>query len=239
MPFSRWPTTFMPPALLATTARRSSPTTTRAGMSLRSSIGRRSTGAPPKPAAGASQAKTAVAGSVQFTPGDRASLSPSDGHVALVPAQAPPVVQAMVIAGNELQDLPYGPTGHPDPRGAYSEDCSSTLNYVLYRSGVRPICRNRAPESARPGLRPLGRTRARAVGDDLRDHQPHRSRIRHDRRAAPRHVPPRHRRRPQPRPRRPPLAHPRPHPNLGSLDGAAPAGVVMSVSWPLARSTIC
>jgi hypothetical protein len=81
----------------------------------------------------------AVAGPVRFTPGDRASLSPSDGHVALVPEQAPPVVQAMVIAGNELQDLPYGAGGHPDPRGAYSEDCSSTLNYVLYRSGVRQI----------------------------------------------------------------------------------------------------
>ena len=45
----------------------------------------------------------------------------------------------MVVAGNELQDLRYGPGGHPDPRGASEEDCSSTLNYVLYRSGVRPI----------------------------------------------------------------------------------------------------
>ncbi|HEX4837762.1 MAG TPA: lytic transglycosylase domain-containing protein [Solirubrobacteraceae bacterium] len=78
-------------------------------------------------------------GSVQFTAGASAVLSPTDGHVALVPAQAPPEVQAMVIAGNELQDLPYGASGHPDPRGAGSEDCSSTVNYVLYRSGVRPI----------------------------------------------------------------------------------------------------
>jgi hypothetical protein len=78
-------------------------------------------------------------GPVEITPGTQAVLSPTDGHVALVPAQAPPVVQAMVIAGNELQDLPYGPAGHPDPRGAESEDCSSTVNYVLYRSGVRPI----------------------------------------------------------------------------------------------------
>lgn len=78
-------------------------------------------------------------GPVEFTQGTQAVLSPRDGHVALVPAQAPPVVQAMVVAGNELQDLPYGPTGHPDPRGADSEDCSSTVNYVLYRSGVRPI----------------------------------------------------------------------------------------------------
>jgi Transglycosylase SLT domain len=76
---------------------------------------------------------------IEFTAGERAVLSPSDGHVALIPAQAPTVVQAMVIAGNELQELPYGPDGHPDPRGALSEDCSSTVNYVLFRSGVRPI----------------------------------------------------------------------------------------------------
>jgi Transglycosylase SLT domain len=78
-------------------------------------------------------------GEVEFTSGARAVLSPNDGHVALVPEEAPSVVQAMVIAGNELQDLPYGPDGHPDPRGALDEDCSSTVNYVLYRSGVRPI----------------------------------------------------------------------------------------------------
>jgi hypothetical protein len=71
--------------------------------------------------------------------GERAVLSPDDGHLALIPAQAPPAVQAMVIAGNELQQLPYGPDGHPDPRGAADEDCSSTVNYVLYRAGVRPI----------------------------------------------------------------------------------------------------
>jgi DNA-directed RNA polymerase specialized sigma24 family protein len=36
-------------------------------------------------------------------------------------------------------DLPYGPDGHPDPLGASQEDCSSTVNYVLYRAGVRPF----------------------------------------------------------------------------------------------------
>jgi hypothetical protein len=76
---------------------------------------------------------------VSFIPGEVARLAPDDGHVALIPAGAPVVVQAMVVAGNELQLLPYGPSGHPDPRGAAEEDCSSTLNYVLYRSGVRPI----------------------------------------------------------------------------------------------------
>lgn len=76
---------------------------------------------------------------VRFIVGEHAELSPEDGHVALVPAGVPSVVQAILVAGNELQDLPYGPDGHPDPRGATDEDCSSTINYVLYRSGVRPI----------------------------------------------------------------------------------------------------
>jgi Transglycosylase SLT domain len=76
---------------------------------------------------------------VQFIEGARAALSPRDAHQALIPAGVPAVVQAMLVAGDELQQLPYGPGGHPDPRGALEEDCSSTVNYVLYRSGVRPI----------------------------------------------------------------------------------------------------
>jgi hypothetical protein len=76
---------------------------------------------------------------VVFVPGTRAIIAPSNGHVALIPAGVPAAAQAMVIAGNELQELRYGPGGHPDPRGVGEEDCSSTVNYVLYRSGVRPI----------------------------------------------------------------------------------------------------
>lgn len=76
---------------------------------------------------------------VRFIAGERAELSSADGHVAQIPAGVPATVQAMVVAGNELQELPYGPGGHPDPLGASEEDCSSTVNYVLYRSGVRPI----------------------------------------------------------------------------------------------------
>ncbi len=76
---------------------------------------------------------------VLYLPGDQAKLLRGDGHVALIPEAAPAVVQAMIVAGNELQDLPYGPTGHPDPLGAGSEDCSSTVNYVLYRAGVRSL----------------------------------------------------------------------------------------------------
>jgi hypothetical protein len=76
---------------------------------------------------------------VRFVAGARARLVPGDGHVAAVPTGVPAVVQQMVVAGNELQDLPYGPGGHPDPRGALEEDCSSTVSYVLYRAGIRPI----------------------------------------------------------------------------------------------------
>jgi hypothetical protein len=76
---------------------------------------------------------------VRFISGELAELDPEDGHVALIPVGAPASVQAMLVAGDELQDLPYGPDGHPDPLGASDEDCSSTVNYVLYRSGVRPL----------------------------------------------------------------------------------------------------
>jgi hypothetical protein len=76
---------------------------------------------------------------VRFIAAESAMLSPGDGHVALVPAGAPAVVQAMIVAGNELEQVRYGPGGHPDPRGALEEDCSSTVNYVLYRSGIRKI----------------------------------------------------------------------------------------------------
>ncbi len=76
---------------------------------------------------------------IRLVAGTRASLAPGDPHVALIPAAAPPAVQAMVVAANELQTLPYGPGGHPDPRGAPEEDCSSTVNYILYRAGIRPI----------------------------------------------------------------------------------------------------
>lgn len=77
--------------------------------------------------------------SVLYVEGDQAKLLRGDGHVALVPEGAPAAVQAMIVAGNELQDLPYGPAGHPDPLGAGSEDCSSTVNYVLYKAGVRSL----------------------------------------------------------------------------------------------------
>ena len=76
---------------------------------------------------------------VLYVHGEQAKLLRGDGHVALIPEDVPPAVQAMLIAGNELQRMRYGPTGHPDPLGASSEDCSSTVSYVLYKAGVRPL----------------------------------------------------------------------------------------------------
>jgi hypothetical protein len=76
---------------------------------------------------------------VRFIRGESAELAPGDGHVALIPTGVPATVQAMLVAGNELQDLPYGPGGHPNPLGAPEEDCSSSVNYVLYRAGIRPL----------------------------------------------------------------------------------------------------
>jgi hypothetical protein len=46
---------------------------------------------------------------IRFVAGERALLDPQDARVALVPNDVPATVQAMVVAGNELQDLPYGP----------------------------------------------------------------------------------------------------------------------------------
>lgn len=80
----------------------------------------------------------------QVVAGERATLSPSDGHVALVPLAAPAPVQQMILAGNRLQDLPYGPAGHPDPIGASAQDCSSTVSDVLIAAGARSIAEVRA-----------------------------------------------------------------------------------------------
>ena len=132
----------------------------------------------------------------------------------------------MVVAGNELQELPYGPGGHPDPRGALEEDCSSTVNYVLYRSGVRPI-----EEIVRDN--PLAQDYV-SWGDPgpgrwvtiYATDVPHAARVHRDRGAAAGHEPQRHRRRAEPQRRRPALADPRPHSDLGALVGPPSAGVV-------------
>ena len=127
-------------------------------------------GAPGYTEVGAGQAGSvsgisgASAAPIETIPGERAMLSPQNGHVALIPEDVPPAVQAMVAAGNELQDLPYGPAGHPDPRGGHERG-------LLEHGQLRALPRRRAPpggnrarEPPRPGLRRLGRSPAPGGG---------------------------------------------------------------------------
>ena len=176
---------------------------------------------------------------VRFIAGQRAMLAPGDGHLALVPVGVPATVQAMIVAGNELQELPYGPGGHPDPRAAREEDCSSTVNYVLYRAGVQVDRGNHQGQPARAGLCRLGSTGSRALGDDLRDDRAHRSCLHCDRRPASGHQPQRYRCRAESRRRRPALADSRPDPDVGPLVGAPSTRAVRWRAWRRVRLTIC
>ena len=151
---------------------------------------------------------------------------PADGHVALIPAGVPATVQAIVVAGNELQELPYGPGGHPDPLGASEEDCSSTVNYVLYRAGVRQIAEivadnPLAQDYVHWGAPGPGRWVTIYATDEP---TPHVFIVIAGLRLG--HESQRHGCRAQPRRRRSALAHPRPHPHMGTLVGPPPTGVV-------------
>lgn len=94
---------------------------------------------PARETAGAASLQAGTSTPVSYVEGSVARLAPGDGHLALIPLDAPLVVQALLVAGNEIQGLGYGPGGHPDPRGVGEEDCSSTVSFVLYRAGIRPI----------------------------------------------------------------------------------------------------
>ena len=104
----------------------------------------------PTPAAGMG-AGTCVAVSGPSVPG-AASQVERDG-LAAIPAQAPPAVQAMLSAGNELIDYPYswggghspasmaippGPTADPgeEENGGPGYDCSSSTSFVLWGGGL-------------------------------------------------------------------------------------------------------
>ena len=216
-----------------TSGARCSPTTTPAGTSTRSSGWPRATRAAPPPAParlwrrrGSRRACGPRPRRCVSIAGARAVLAPGDGHLALVPLGAPAVVRAMVVAGNELQQLPYGPDGHPDPRGAPNEDCSSTINYSSSGPGCARSAEISPGQSAGPGLRPLGPAGARALDDDLRHRRPDPARLRDRGGSADRHVAQRNGCRAEQEPGRAPLADPRPHPHLGSLVGPPSAGAL-------------
>src|SRR5438128_1781488 len=85
---------------------------------------------------GSSSATTAA---TPIPPATALARPTSRARPARVRATARARVPAVVTGANERQGRGYGPGGHPDPRGVAEEDCSSTLNYLLYRAAIRPI----------------------------------------------------------------------------------------------------
>jgi peptidoglycan hydrolase-like protein with peptidoglycan-binding domain len=70
----------------------------------------------------------------ELAPGDRAQIGP-DG-LAIAPASAPPQVQAIIAAGNEIASKPYkygGGHGKWDDSGY---DCSGSVSYALHGAGL-------------------------------------------------------------------------------------------------------
>jgi hypothetical protein len=68
-------------------------------------------------------------------PGAPAQITP-DG-TALAPALAPPSVQALVAAGNQIIDEPYRAYHYPSLVQLWpAYDCSGATNYVLYEAGL-------------------------------------------------------------------------------------------------------
>ena len=152
---------------------------------------------------------------VRFIAGDRALLSPTDGHLAMVPAGAPAVVQAMVVAGNELQGLALRPRRAPGPARGLRRGLLEHGQLRALPGGDTPDRGNHQGEPPRPGLRALGSLRPGEVGDDLRGGRPDAARLHGHRRPQARHQPRRHRHRTQPLPGWPALADPRSHTRRG------------------------
>ena len=67
-------------------------------------------------------------------PGEKATLLP-DG-TAVAPASAPPAVQAMIQAGNEIHDKPYKYGGGHGTLDDTGYDCSGSMSYVLNKAGL-------------------------------------------------------------------------------------------------------
>ena len=81
-----------------------------------------------------------LAGGVPLTPGPRARLL-SDGQ-AEAPSGAPPAVQGMIAAGNQIAGKPYlygGAHGLPLNRVASAYDCSSSVEHLLYGGRLLPV----------------------------------------------------------------------------------------------------
>ena len=90
--------------------------------------------------AGACAAAATTPTGVPMTGGDRAQLLPNG--LAAAPADAPPAVQQIIAAGNQIVGKPYevgGGHGLPLSVLAPSYDCSSSVEHLLYGGGLLPV----------------------------------------------------------------------------------------------------
>jgi peptidoglycan hydrolase-like protein with peptidoglycan-binding domain len=86
----------------------------------------------PDPAAGLTT--TSVSQPTQLAPGDRAQIG-SDG-LAIAPASAPPQVQAIIAAGNQIASKPYKYGGGHGKWNDSGYDCSGSVSYALHGAGL-------------------------------------------------------------------------------------------------------
>jgi peptidoglycan hydrolase-like protein with peptidoglycan-binding domain len=70
----------------------------------------------------------------QLAPGDRAQIGP-DGQ-AIAPASAPPQVQAIIAAGNQIASKPYKYGGGHGKWNDSGYDCSGSVSYALHGAGL-------------------------------------------------------------------------------------------------------
>jgi hypothetical protein len=81
-----------------------------------------------------SQVKQELAASGLSSQGSRATLTP-DG-LAVPPANAPPIIKAMIQAGNMIAHLPYRYGGGHASFQDTAYDCSGSLSYVFASVGL-------------------------------------------------------------------------------------------------------
>jgi peptidoglycan hydrolase-like protein with peptidoglycan-binding domain len=70
----------------------------------------------------------------QLAPGDHAQIGP-DG-LAIAPASAPPQVQAIIAAGNQIASKPYKYGGGHGKWNDSGYDCSGSVSYALHGAGL-------------------------------------------------------------------------------------------------------
>jgi len=71
---------------------------------------------------------------IKLGPGMKATVGP-DGY-AIVPQLAPPVVQAVIIAGNKIAKMPYIYGGGHGKWEDDGYDCSGSVSYALHGAGL-------------------------------------------------------------------------------------------------------